>query len=85
MLAWNDALHEGPVPDLPRRQLLEARAAFLASCGWGEADAILAELEARDERLRPALSGGEEVLLWFEHDLYDELQLLDVLALAAGA
>ena len=28
------------------------------------------------------LQGRQQVVLWFEHDLYDQLQLLDVLALA---
>ena len=29
-----------------------------------------------------ALAGGVQVVLWFEHDLYDQLQLVDALALA---
>jgi hypothetical protein len=29
-----------------------------------------------------ARSPGATVVLWFEHDLYDQLQLVDVLALA---
>jgi hypothetical protein len=33
----------------------------------------------RDERLARAL-GREDVVLWFEHDLYDQLQLLQVLS-----
>jgi len=32
-----------------------------------------------------ALRDGCQVVLWFEHDLYDQLQLIDALALAAGA
>ena len=39
-------------------------------------------LERRDRQLLEALRDGIEVVLWFEHDLYDQLQLLDVLALA---
>ena len=35
VLPWNDVLHEGPVPAVPRRELLEVRAAFLSGCGWG--------------------------------------------------
>jgi len=87
VLSWQDALHEGPVPAQPRAALLRARAAFLSGCGWGSRDAILSSLELRDRQLREALDGGVPVVLWFEHDLYDQLQLLDVLALAheAGA
>jgi hypothetical protein len=82
VLSWEDALHEGPVPALPRRQLLEARAAFLADCGWGGREQLLRSLERRDRQLLAALRDGTQVVLWFEHDLYDQLQLLDVLALA---
>ncbi|HYM57955.1 MAG TPA: hypothetical protein VES79_08325 [Solirubrobacteraceae bacterium] len=38
----------------------------------------MADLRGRDERLDAAL-GREPVILWFEHDLYDQFQLLQVL------
>jgi DNA-binding transcriptional MerR regulator len=83
VLSWQDVLHEGPVPAGPRPELLRARADFLAACGWGSRRAILGSLERRDRQLVDALRAGRQVVLWFEHDLYDQLQLLDVLALAA--
>jgi DNA-binding transcriptional MerR regulator len=82
VLPWQDVLHEGPVPALPRQKLLRARARFLADCGWGREQALLSSLERRDRQLLEALRDNLEVVLWFEHDLYDQLQLLDVLALA---
>jgi hypothetical protein len=82
VLPWQDALHEGPVPALARQELLRARARFLAGCGWGREPALLSSLERRDRRLLESLRDGLHVVLWFEHDLYDQLQLLDVLALA---
>jgi redox-sensitive transcriptional activator SoxR len=82
VLPWQDALHEGPVPALPRHELLSTRARFLADCGWGDRQALLSSLERRDQQLLEALRDGLQVVLWFEHDLYDQLQLLDVLALA---
>jgi hypothetical protein len=85
VLAWQDVLHEGPVPTAPRRDLLQRRASFLCRCGWGSQLALLASLERRDLQLRDALHEEAEVVLWFEHDLYDQLQLLDVLTLAADA
>jgi redox-sensitive transcriptional activator SoxR len=85
VLSWQDVLHEGPVPAGPRPALLRARARFLSECGWGGAGAILASLERRDRQLLDALHGGVEVVLWFEHDLYDQLQLLDALSLAHEA
>jgi hypothetical protein len=80
--AWRDAYHEGPVRSGERSRVIEARAAFLASCGWGDEEQNLEELRARDARFVGALREGHPITLWFEHDLYDQLQLIDVLALA---
>jgi hypothetical protein len=82
VLAWQDALHEGPVPALARQELLQTRARFLADCGWGSRQSLLSSLERRDRQLLEALRDGIQVVLWFEHDLHDQLQLLDVLTLA---
>src|SRR5262249_1806803 len=60
------------------------RARFLAECGWGSRQALLSSLERRDRQLLETLGDGLQVVLWFEHDLYDQLQLLDVLALACA-
>jgi len=84
VLPWQDVLHEGPVPDVSRAELLRVRARFLSECGWGRRSTIQSSLERRDRQLRRALRDGRRVVLWFEHDLYDQLQLLDVLALAQG-
>jgi hypothetical protein len=73
------------VPALPRPELLRARGGFLAACGWGRTQALVSALERRDQRLLEALRDGLQVVLWFEHDLYDQLQLIDVLALAHAA
>src|SRR5207244_4982332 len=85
VLPWQDTLHEGPVPALPRAELLRTRAAFLSECGWGSRREILSSLERRDRQLLETLRHGVHVVLWFEHDLYDQLQLLDALALAHTA
>jgi DNA-binding transcriptional MerR regulator len=84
VLPWQDVLHEGPVPDVSRAELLRVRARFLSDCGWGRQSTIRASLERRDRQLRAALRDGRRLVLWFEHDLYDQLQLLDALALAHG-
>jgi hypothetical protein len=84
VIAWRDSLHEGPLPAGDASEVRAARARFLAACGWGEADAIEAEMRARDERLALALRRDEVVVLWFEHDLYDQLQLLQVLDAVDG-
>jgi redox-sensitive transcriptional activator SoxR len=85
VLPWQDTLHEGPVPALPRKELLRTRARFLADCGWGRQQALLSSLDRRDRQLLEAFRNDTHVVLWFEHDLYDQLQLLDVLALAHTA
>jgi hypothetical protein len=78
VLPWRDVLHEGPVPaPATLDSLRPLRARFLAPEG-GSAVEVARELEERDRRLG-AMAGDEEVTLWFEHDLYDQLQLAQVL------
>ena len=69
IIAWRDALHEGPVPDVPPAELRRIRAGFLG--------ADVEELAARDR----ALTAHDEYVLWFEADLYDQLQLIQILAM----
>src|SRR3954464_6864888 len=86
VVPWRDALHEGPLPaDADAAQLRAVRARFLADSGWGDADAIEAGMRARAERLAAPRDTGEPIVLWFEHDLYDQLQLLQVLDAVDGA
>jgi hypothetical protein len=80
VLPWQDVLHEGPVPaGLSLAQLRGIRAAFIANQGWGTYDKILAQFVQRDEIALRA-SEYEQVYLWFEHDLFDQLQLIQVLS-----
>jgi DNA-binding transcriptional MerR regulator len=86
VLAWRDVLHEGPIPAGDDAAVRDARARFLVKAGWGRRHAdVVDELERRDRRFLEALADGREVVLWFEHDLYDQLQLVQALALAARA
>jgi hypothetical protein len=80
IVAWQDVLHEGPVPAVEPAELRTVRARFLATMRQDGEAAVEAELLARDERLGAALAAEERVVLWFEHDLYDQLQLLQILA-----
>jgi hypothetical protein len=84
-LPWRDVLHEGPLLPAPRPAFLDARAGFLAAAGWGAQAELAAGFHARDEELLSALLEDRPVALWFEHDLYDQLQLLDVLTLIDDA
>lgn len=86
VLPWRDVLHEGPVPAVATPdELREVRARFLARCGWTEQRTAREDLAVRDRRLDRALARGEELVLWFEPDLYDQLQLLQVLDRIARA
>ena len=79
-LAWADPLHDGPVPTTGSLEELAAiRAHAFAGFGWGVEEEILARFLSAIRVLRD-FRRHEEVVLWFEHDLFDELlvtQLLD--------
>jgi hypothetical protein len=79
ILAWRDILHEGPVPQTDTLEELSAiRVGFLAGGGWGDPEEIATSFANRDAIMR-RLADYSEVTLWFEHDLYDQLQLLQIL------
>lgn len=79
ILAWRDVLHEGPVPSgLDLHPLSELRGEFIASQGWGKLYEIRASFAERDSTLT-RFREHEEIVLWFEHDLYDQLQLIQLL------
>jgi hypothetical protein len=78
-LAWADVLHEGPVPaGLDDDGLRRARAEFLAGADGGDTAEALRRLTDRDRALAGGRAGG--YLLWFEADLYDQLQIAQILA-----
>jgi len=78
-LAWRDALNDGPVPfGFSLEKTSETRAHYLASRGYGSPIKLIHDFERRDAQVRRAAE-FEEVVLWFEHDLYDQLQLLQAL------
>lgn len=79
ILPWRDVLHEGPVPaDLALDDLSAVRARYIADTGWAGYDAALADFRERDAMLK-GVRDYAQVTLWFEHDLYDQLQLLQLL------
>ena len=77
ILTWRDALHEGPVPDVPDERLRRVRAAFLAGADASDVG-LESEYLERDRTLAAQRDG--EYVLWFEADLYDQLQLVQILA-----
>ncbi|MDQ6930016.1 MAG: DUF1835 domain-containing protein [Candidatus Eremiobacteraeota bacterium] len=78
-LAWRDILHEGPVPaGASLEETSAVRAQFLGLNGFGNAIRLGRDFQKRDRTIAKA-GEYEEVVLWFEHDLYDQLQLLQIL------
>jgi Domain of unknown function (DUF1835) len=80
IIPWDDVLHEGPVPaGLSPNELRRRRAEFLA-INWGDVADIERGLASRDQAVADAAS-ADEIVLWFEHDLYDQLHVLQVVDL----
>src|SRR6516225_1989670 len=78
-LAWRDALNEGPVPaGLTLEETSALRADYLARRGYGNPIKLIHDFTRRDAQLHQA-GEFDEVVLWFEHDLFDQLQLLQTL------
>ncbi|MBX2868337.1 MAG: DUF1835 domain-containing protein [Acidiferrobacterales bacterium] len=79
ILPWRDVLHDGPVPECADIASLSAiRARFIGSRGWADTEECLRSFNERDAMLAAFPDYGQ-VCLWFEHDLYDQLQILQVL------
>jgi len=75
-LAWTDVLYEGPVPHDPGTESFrQARARYLAEAGYGSRDVILRGLRHQDHLLAGS-QGYDEIVLWLEHDLFDQLLLV---------
>lgn len=79
IVPWNDVLHEGPVnAGLSLHDLSELRALFIAERGWDDFAHVSGSFNERDRTLG-SVDRFEEIVLWFEEDLYDQLQLLQLL------
>jgi hypothetical protein len=75
-----DVLHEGPCPaGVSDAEWVETRARYLASRGYARHDEALEQLVASDDALGAAGS-HDEVVLWFEHDLFDQIILARILS-----
>ena len=75
---WRDILHEGPVPEAAPAELRRIRTGYLSSNqGAGRAE-IMRQFTERDQALQANRDG--EYVLWFEADLYDQLQIAEILA-----
>ena len=79
IIAWRDVLHEGPVDSsLSLEELSKQRAQFIAGHNWDDFAHVSGNFQERD-RVIQRLDYFDEVVLWFEDDLYDQLQLIQLL------
>jgi hypothetical protein len=76
---WADALDLGPVLPVADDESYRARAEFWASRVGGSPEDHRKKLAEYDRSVDEALA-AEEVVLWYEHDLFDQLALARLLA-----
>src|SRR5687767_14936530 len=77
IVVYADILHEGPATDD-----VETRARFLSGAAFGEYHEILRQLTSWRDGVA-SHRAYDDVVLWFEHDLFDQLLLLRHLAFFA--
>lgn len=84
---WADALHDGPVPGgLSDDELVPIRAKFIADglpTDMASRDGAPVDVAADLARWRAVIRGTsayDELVLWYEHDLFDQLNLIQLLA-----
>ncbi len=82
ILPWRDVLHEGPIPDAEDDLFGLIRSKYLADGDKDDANDILADFKDRLALMRHH-NRFERIELWFEHDLYDQLQILQILDMLA--
>jgi hypothetical protein len=79
VLPWRDPMHHGPFPaNLDLDAVSEIRARYLVGSDANDG------FRPRNRRLRDAM-GREDIVLWFEHDLLDQLQILQIMDILAEA
>jgi hypothetical protein len=78
---WRDVLYDGPVPThLPIAEFRRIRSAFIASGGFSDPATIARGYEEEDAAVE-SWESRDETVLWFEHDLYDQLLLIRLLSM----
>jgi len=77
---WADPLYDGPVPGgLTDEELVQTRARFLAGSGAGSAADVANGLRSW-RRIIDDSNAYDELVLWYEHDLFDQLNLIQLLS-----
>lgn len=79
ILVWQDPLCQGPTPALPADEWYAVRAEYIGTTYGIDPATVRADLEAADAGLARSLA-EDEVVLWFEHDMFDQAILARLLA-----
>ena len=83
-IVWCDTLHDGPcLAGLNTEEWRTLRAAHHAAGGWGTVQRCADYMKAMDDALE-SWRAHDEIVLWFEHDLFDQLILIRLLDYFAG-
>jgi len=83
ILVWQDPVSQGPTPGRwTIGEWYSGRASFIADAYGCKREAIRRELEEADAAL-DRIHLEDEVVLWFEHDLFDQSILVRLLSLIA--
>jgi hypothetical protein len=75
LLVYPDILHEGPTPLVTGDEWRRVRSRFLADGDPAREEAILQGYRQTDATLE-SYGDVDEVVFWFEHDLFDQLLLI---------
>jgi hypothetical protein len=76
-LAWPDVLHEGPTPLATGEEWLAARSGHLGADAPSDADVARFLRQYREgDAVLESYAQFDEVVFWFEHDLFDQLLLI---------
>jgi hypothetical protein len=76
---WADALDLGPVLPVSDEENYRRRGEFWSTKGFGAAGENAQRLAQYDKDFDEA-AGADELILWYEHDLFDQLALIRLLA-----
>lgn len=83
VLPWRDPMHHGPFPVSNDLDIIsETRSRYLSGPGIAYEENKRG-FQLRDDHLRAAPQ-YDEIILWFEHDLLDQLQILQLLDWFSG-
>lgn len=78
-LVWREALIAGPASLLHPKGWIERRAEHLSAAYAADRERVTRDLEEQERRLLAASEADEEIVLWFEADLFCQVHLLYIL------